>query len=178
MNRNPVPGSLNFWRAKTMSFHQLVRKVLVAALLAITVLVSGCASVPMASKEKDASAKTFAKPAGNSASLYIYRNSNFGAALKKWVSLDGVALYQSAPMTYMYVTVPAGKHVVSTQSEFGDNELELSAEDGRQYFIRNYIKMGVFVGGANLEFVDEATGKAGVQECSLAAPAETTVAEK
>ena len=138
---------------------------------ALVLALAGCASVPMATKEQDASAKAFAKPADNAASLYIYRNSHAGAALKKWISLDGIALYQSAPMTYMYVEVQPGKHSVSTQSEFGDNALELVAEGGKQYFLHNYIKLGVFVGGANLELVDDETGKQGVRECSLAAPA-------
>ncbi len=44
----------------------------------------------------------------------------------------------------------------------------LTAECGKNYFIRQYIKFGVFVGGANLELVTEDEGKKGVLECKLA----------
>lgn len=36
------------------------------------------------------------------------------------------------------------------------------------YFIRQYIKMGVFVGGAGLEIVDEAKGKKTVSNLKMA----------
>ena len=54
------------------------------------------------------------------------------------------------------------------QSFLSDNSLELDAESGQNYFVRQYIKLGVFVGGANLELVPEEEGKEGVLECKLA----------
>jgi hypothetical protein len=36
------------------------------------------------------------------------------------------------------------------------------------YFVRQYVKLGVFVGGANLEVVPAEEGKKGVLECELA----------
>ena len=42
------------------------------------------------------------------------------------------------------------------------------AEAGRNYFVEQYIRMGLFVGGANLRLVDEAEGKKSVLECQLA----------
>lgn len=146
------------------------RRFSVVAVLLASMLFAGCASVPMASKEEDAAAKAFKAPAADKAGVYIYRDSNFGAAVKKLVSLDGKALFQSAPKTYIYTEVQPGKHTVSTESEFGDNTLDFVAEAGKNQFFRNYIKMGVFVGGANLEAVSEEDGKSGVQECELAAP--------
>ncbi len=71
-------------------------------------------------------------------------------------------------MTYFYKLVSPGEHKLSTESEFGNNDLVLNTETGKNYFIRQYIKMGLFVGGANLELVSEPDGKKGVLECKLA----------
>lgn len=43
-------------------------------------------------------------------------------------------------------------------------------EAGKNYFIRQYIKLGVFVGGAGLELMPEAGGKAAVAKLELATP--------
>ena len=45
---------------------------------------------------------------------------------------------------------------------------ELDAKGGQNYFVRQYIKFGVVVGGANFELVSEEEGKQGVLECKLA----------
>lgn len=146
------------------------RHLFVVGILLASTLFAGCASVPMASKEEDAAAKAFKAPEADKAGVYVFRDSNFGAAVKKIVSLDGMPLFQSAPKTYFYAEVLPGKHTLSTESEFGENTLDFVAEGGKNQFFRNYIKMGVFVGGANLEAVSEEEGKKGVQESGLAAP--------
>ena len=71
-------------------------------------------------------------------------------------------------MTYFYREVSPGEHTLSTQSEFSNNDLIIKTDQGMNYFVRQYIKMGVFVGGANLELVPEEEGKKGVSECNLA----------
>lgn len=61
-----------------------------------------------------------------------------------------------------------GEHTLSTEFEFSDNSLKFDAEAGNNYFFEQYIKMGVFVGGANLKQVSEQEGKKQVLECQLA----------
>lgn len=138
----------------------------------ILLLITGCASVPMASLEEDAARKTFSPPPENLAGLYIYRNSHAGAPLKKSLYLNGELIGQSGPMTYFYKQIATGEHVVSTESEFGNNDLTIQAKAGKNLFVRQYIKMGVFVAGANLELVDEDIGKKAVLECKLVKPLE------
>ena len=137
-------------------------------IVVVTTLLSGCASVPMGSIEEDAARKRFALPSQGMSGLYVYRNSNFGGALKKAIYIDGQFIGESAPMTYFYKEVQPGQHIISTQSEFGNNDLELDTQSNTNYFLRNYIKIGVFVGGANIEIIPEEEGKAGVKECKLA----------
>ena len=70
----------------------MFKKVILSATIIAITLLSGCASVPMESKTQDAARKEFTKPAADKAGLYVYRNSSFGAALKKNVYLDDVLI--------------------------------------------------------------------------------------
>jgi len=149
-------------------------KTRIAAILPMiaAMYLAGCASVPTAPPQEDAARKQFPLPPADLAGLYIYRNSNFGAALKKRVYVNDEFLGETAPMTYFYQEVAPGNVKLATSSEFGNNDLIVEAEAGKNYFVKQYIKLGVFVGGANLELVSEEEGKKGVLECSLAATPE------
>ena len=138
---------------------------------AMMLVVAGCASVPLADTAEDARLKSFPAPPDGTAALYIFRDSHFGAALKKTVIIDSTPIGESAPMTYFYTTVEPGSHRISTESEFGENDLVIEVEEGENYFIDQYIKIGVMVGGANVKLVDEEKGRKGVLACKLAAPA-------
>jgi hypothetical protein len=146
----------------------MFRKTMLLLVLVASAFMVGCATVPMATDEEDSARKEFAPPPEESAGLYVYRNSSFGGALKKSVYIDGKLIGESAPMTYFYLVVTPGEHVLSTESEFSDNSLEVTLQGGKNHFVRQYIKLGVFVGGANLEQVSEQEGREGVLECKLA----------
>ncbi|HIF17903.1 MAG TPA: DUF2846 domain-containing protein [Cycloclasticus sp.] len=143
-----------------------MNKVLLGLVLLLSLY--GCASVPMASDAEDHAKKQFTSPPSEIAGLYIYRNSNFGGALKKTLSIDGEVIGESAPMTYFYRELNPGKHILSTESEFSDNIATLNVEGGKNYYMEHFIKVGVFVGGANFTFVSEEVGQKGVLECKLA----------
>jgi hypothetical protein len=139
------------------------------ALLLAGMFLSGCvATVPMASQADDARAKTFVPSNQGNAGVYIYRTSVIGQALTKYVRIDGRILGKTAPNVFLYTEVAPGEHTMATESEFSDNELKFSAEPGKNYFFEQYIKMGVFVGGAGLEAVSEAKGKSNVLQSKLA----------
>lgn len=144
-------------------------KIFTTFALAAVVLMSGCASVDMASKAESSKAKEFNAPTQGNAGLYIYRNSFVGKALKKDILVDGKCVGESAPDVFFYTEVQGGKnHKIDTESEFSDNSLEIMLESGKNYFIRQFIKMGVFVGGAGLEQVTETQGKADIASLELA----------
>ena len=143
-------------------------KVSKVSLLLLVLYLSGCASVPMSSPEEDSAKKQFSPPSKGKSGLYIFRDSNFGGALKKSVYIDGEFIGETAPKTYFYREINEGKHELSTESEFGNNDLVLVAKKGLNYFVRQFIKFGVFVGGAGLELVSEDEGKKGVLESKLA----------
>jgi len=147
----------------------MMRKIVFVILL--SALFTGCASVKMESKEDSAKAKQFAQPQAGNSGLYTYRDSFVGKALKKDIWIDGKCVGESAPDVFFYTEVVGGKeHSISTESEFSPNTMMLLVEAGKNYFIRQYIRMGVFVGGAGLELIPEEQGKAAVAKLELAKP--------
>lgn len=131
-------------------------------------LVSGCASVQMVSKEESTKAKEFNLPAQGKAGVYVYRDSFVGKALKKDIWIDGKCVGESAPDVFFYTEVEGGSRKIETESEFSPNALELVVEGGKNYFIRQYIKLGVLIGGAGLEQVAEEQGKKDVSKLEMA----------
>ena len=129
---------------------------------------AGCASVPMASETDDAAGKSFPAPAVNTAGVYIFRDSFMGKGVKRSVSLDGTVLGETANKVYFYKLVSPGPHTVSTESEFGNNSVSFQAAGGHNYFVRQYLKMGVVSAGANVEMVNEAEGRKEVLRCNRA----------
>lgn len=140
------------------------------AILALSALVlTGCASVNMASKEESDKAKQFNAPSAGKSGWYVYRDSFVGKALKKDIWVDGKCLGESAADVFFYTQVEGGKqHKIETESEFSPNALELFMEAGKNYFVRQFIKIGAFVGGADLELIQEEQGKAALASLSLA----------
>lgn len=135
----------------------------------VSVLFVGCATVPMEIDEKAVLAKQFNPPSEGSAGFYVYRDSSFGGALKKDVWIDGKCIGETAPNVFFYEEVNANQeHTISTESEFSPNDLIILAEQGKNYFIRQFIKLGLFVGGAGVELVDEEKGQEAVKSLDMA----------
>lgn len=147
------------------------KKITSLALIAGALFISGCASVDMASKEESAIAKEFNAPSQGNSGVYIYRNSFIGKALKKDIWIDGKCIGESAPDVFFYTEVEGNKiHKIDTESEFSPNTLEMMFIAGKNYFIRQFIKLGVFVGGAGLEEIPEEQGKVDIAELEMARP--------
>lgn len=138
--------------------------------IAVTVLLAtGCTSVPMESKEKSELAKQYNSPSEGKSGLYVYRSGSFGGALKKDVWLNGECVGETAPNMFFYEEVEGNsEHKLSTESEFSPNDLLVKTESGKNYFVSQFIKMGVFVGGAGVELVDKEKGKKQVSKLDMA----------
>ena len=141
----------------------------IALIILISSLFVGCATVPMESSKSSNKAKEFNTPSIGNAGLYIFRSGGFGGALKKDIWIDNECIGESAPNVFFYKEVSGGnEHNVSTESEFSPNSLLIKTESGKNYFVRQYIKMGVFVGGANVELVDTHEGEKAVLKLKMA----------
>lgn len=130
----------------------------------------GCASVPMTSDKAALDvAKSFPVPPEGKAGVYVFRNSFVGQALKKDVWVDGECLGATQNKVFFYTLVDGdSEHKFSTESEFSPNDLLLPTEAGKNYFVQQEIKMGVFVGGAKLSVVSEAEGRKQVAALKMA----------
>jgi hypothetical protein len=144
----------------------MIRKLMIAITLTAVLLMTGCASVPMASKDADAKAKQFAPTPGGMANLYIYRDEIMGSAIKMPVLVDGLDVGDTVAKTYIFKTLPAGSHTVVSKAE-NDSSLTIDMTAGQTYFVWQEVKMGVLYARSKLHLVDEATGEAGVRESSL-----------
>lgn len=142
-----------------------VSRLITLLLVTLTALMVGCASVPMAPAERDTAAKTFAvKP--DKANIYVYRNETIGSAIKMPLALNGKLVADTGAMTYLVLEVPPGTHTILSKTE-NDSTVTINAAAGRNYFVWQEVKMGMFAARSALQQVDEAKGKAGVAECKL-----------
>jgi len=146
-----------------------MKKTILVGLFAT--IVSGCASVKMESQDASNRAKQFASPNPGNSGLYIYRDGFLGAALKKNIWVDDKCVGESAPGVFFFTEVAGDKdHTISTQSEFSPNKLTQFFASGKNYFIQQYIKLGVFIGGADLQVMPEGLAKAEIAKLALATP--------
>jgi Protein of unknown function (DUF2846) len=123
----------------------------------------------MESKEASEAAKRFGPPSPGNAGVYVFRSGSFGGALKKDVWINGECVGETAPNVFFFKEVRGGEeHKVSTESEFSPNDLLVKVTAGVNYFVRQFIKMGLFVGGAGLELVSEEEGKKEIAKLELA----------
>lgn len=141
----------------------------IAFVILLSALLTGCASVPMESKEGSVKAKQFASPQAGNSGLYIYRDSFIGKAIKRDIWVNEKCVGKSAPDVFFYTEVDGGKeHAISTESSFSPNAMMLFVEAGKNYFIRQYITLGPAVGMAGLESIPEEQGKVAVAKLDLA----------
>jgi hypothetical protein len=144
------------------------RRTVLYSLFALVpaLLIAGCATVPMASLDDDARAKSFTVPSGK-ANIYVYRNETFGGAIPMTVSFNGRVVGQSGPQTFFLIEADPGTHEISSITE-NTSTIKLNAEAGRAYYIWQEVKMGFWMARSLLQQVDEATGRKGVAECNRA----------
>lgn len=143
----------------------MFKKLLSACVLTGVLVVSGCASVPMASQSADAQAKSFT-PSADKATVYIYRNEEFGAAIKMPVLIDNMSVGDTAAKTYIEKQLPPGTHTITSKAE-KDSTVTIDMLAGQIYFVWQEVKMGMWAAGSALHVVDANKGQAGVRESKL-----------
>jgi hypothetical protein len=143
------------------------RKGMVLAFgIVLGLLLTGCATVPLATIDADSQAKTFAtKP--DKSTIYVYRNERFGGVAHMGISLDGRMAGQSAPRTYFVWVVDPGLHEITSHSE-NIETLKISTEAGTAYYVWQEAKVGVWGARSRLHLVDQETGQRAIAECRLA----------
>ncbi|MFT6086273.1 MAG: hypothetical protein ACI9UD_001537 [Glaciecola sp.] len=136
-------------------------------ILTMFALLSGCASVPMASLEADQSAKQF-NVDSNKANIYLYRNESMGGAIAMPVALDGRIAGKTASKTYFYWSVEPGEHEITSLTE-NTARIKVNAKAGQNHYIWQEVKMGMWTARSQLHEVVEDKGKQAVKDCKLIA---------
>jgi len=131
----------------------------------IVSLLTGCASVPMASLDEDKQAKQFILNPGKS-NIYMYRNESLGGAIAMPVALDGRVAGKTGPKTYFYWSVDPGEHTITSLTE-NTAKITINAKAGRNHYIWQEVKMGMWAARSQLHEVSEKKGEKGVNECKL-----------
>ncbi|WP_394778887.1 DUF2846 domain-containing protein [Undibacterium sp.] len=134
-------------------------------LLAASLLLSACASVPMASFDKDAQAKSFASQKSK-AQLYVYRSETLGSGIKMQLELDNIVIGETAAHTYAVISVKPGRHELVSKAE-NESRLVLNVKAGQNYYIWQEVKVGFLSARSSLQLMDEAEGKQGVAQSKL-----------
>ena len=103
-------------------------------LVILSMLLSACASVPVASPEMDMKMKSMAPPPGK-ALLYVYRNAVFaGSSVLFKIIVDGNTAGTLAERTYLAVLLEPGKHRVHDGNP--QNLLPLNIEAGKTSYVK------------------------------------------
>jgi len=134
--------------------------IAVAALAA-----SACASVPMASKERDDAAKTF-RPHAELTNLYVYRASEWGSGVKYPVIVDGRMVGELPGSTFLVTAVPPGKHRLVVTAET-TKSLDFETLVGKNFYIKVTPAMGWFSANANLYAMEEPEAQEDIRGCKM-----------
>lgn len=134
-------------------------------ILLLLIALFGCATAPMAPIDKDTKAKLF-ETSQDAASLYIYRNENFGGAISMDISVNGRTVGQTAPKSYFKFDLIPGNYHIESKAE-NVSFLDITLMPGKNYFVWQEVKMGIFYARSKLLFVSDDEGKKGVLESRL-----------
>lgn len=145
-------------------------KIKIFGVFVLCSVLTGCASVSVQDDSSEFYAKQFNVPPSGWAGLYLYRPCDFfGMSLKKNLYVDGQYIGETSRCRFFYRLVKPGMHTLQTESEFSENDISLNFIEGKNKYVVQYIKPGLFVGGAFLKEQDEEEAKKEIINCKLAA---------
>ncbi len=147
----------------------MTKNLPITILILLTSLVSGCASIPLASSEEDKQAKLFQVGEGKS-NIYLYQTESDEGATPR-ITLNGKEAGKLGQYTYFLWSVDPGRHLISSLTlELQKTEtLAIDTEADKNYFIWQDIVRGSTFGGRvkgiklRLKEVSSEEGRQGVK---------------
>lgn len=141
----------------------------------VALLLTGCASVPSGTPQRDNQAKQFT-PEDGKGSLYIFRDEAFmGSAKTLTILINGMIIGATAAKTYFWLSLPPGKYTIQSLGE-DVSTLKVDIEAKRNKFVWQEVRVGWMGPRSKLHLVDDERGKAGVNSSILIA-SQATVKE-
>ncbi len=141
----------------------------IALFVFTTFLLASCASTnKMSNKispEMSEQAKNQKVPEGKSL-VYVYRVSSLGLAVGLQVSLNNKMLASFYPKRFYVCTLDQGKYVFTGHGE-NEDDIIITTEPGKKYYIEAKPKMGFASARIELELHDQVDGNSDVQRCKL-----------
>jgi hypothetical protein len=125
----------------------------------LVLALSGCASTPQASRERDAQAKTF-ETYPNAATVYIYRSPLNTAGGNNVLYIDNRVIGETLPGTYFRVNLLPGKHTLHGTGH-DQGQLTLDVRPEKLYFVQ----LESVSGNSLFRPVPEAQGRKTVSTC-------------
>lgn len=117
-----------------------------------------CVTVPMASRSDDALAKQFVPAPHDKARLYIVRPYTIEPTIKTEVAMDGNAIAELAPRTYLLLDVDPGERRLQMRTNaLSTATMEFSA--GQTYFIAHDLTLFFNAVVATIKVIDSSTGQ-------------------
>lgn len=127
-----------------------MKKLAILAFALVTL--SRCAAtVPLAAAADDAAAKRL-EPSPAAAQIFVVRKPQaFGKAILFRVAIDERFLGGLGPGTYRVAEVAPGKHVVAVSGNENEEQREIVAEAGNQYFVVVHARTGLVTARVGLD---------------------------
>jgi hypothetical protein len=145
-----------------------MRKIFTLAVISISAILVGCAAPMKAAPEQDRAAKVFA-PLKDKATLFVYRNESYGGAVGMPVKINGQDIGETGAKTFFRLNLASGMYVLASEAE-NTSELPVTLVEGKNYFVWQEVRMGIWKARTALRQVDEKTGMDGVLESVLLTP--------
>lgn len=149
-----------------------IARLMAAAAAALTLVLSGCATLPSpeAMKAEVAGFQLPKLPEPGKAIVYVVRPSGLGGLIRFNVFLDDQEANSEMGYTrgsqYIYFSVPPGDHRIYSKAENWAETL-LSVKAGEVYFIEQTPSMGILMARNAIAPVEEVQGKYHVKKLSL-----------
>lgn len=106
-------------------------------LIALSMTLAACSSVAYKSPEDTSKALTFTNPSEDKVGIYVYRPYHGGRNPRRRVYIDGKHVATTDKCSFYYKEIEAGKHVITTESRFGDfDHVDYNFKGGQNYFIK------------------------------------------
>jgi len=142
--------------------------LLIFSILALVLMLSACASVPLADRAQDEHVKLFQVPEGK-ANLYVVETGGYGSSTAIFqVIVDGQAQGSLADWTFFLVPVDPGDHTVMGVSPENSEVAKITAKAGGNYFVRLTARIGWMYSRVSVAEMDGEKGREAVLKAKLA----------
>jgi hypothetical protein len=133
------------------------------ALIAVALLLPGCAQVPMADPQADQAAKAFPPPEPGKGALYLYRSGIMGMARPIDVQIVGGRTAQLASNTYLRLEGPPGPIEVDCRIGDKTGARQVEIDEGRTRYVEVSMQIGALLPGCALDEVSPDQGQSAVR---------------